>query len=151
MKKAFTLVELLFVMAIISILAGFAITNINESNRVALEVSMLSDARAAYNAQELYNSKYGAYANGAFCYSDDPDTSKTDINGKCTRTSNVAPFKDITLSVSKGNKMYVAALQCSATIIRPQILIRRDDINSQVYFNTCDSIVGKRVFEVIRQ
>jgi len=45
-KKGFTLVELLFVMAIISILAGFAIANLNDSTLVAEEASNKSMLRS---------------------------------------------------------------------------------------------------------
>lgn len=50
-KKGFTLVELLFVMAIIAILAGFAIANLKDSTRVATINSMKNDAKNAIAQQ----------------------------------------------------------------------------------------------------
>lgn len=53
-KKGFTLVELLFVMAIIAILAGFAIANLKDSTKVATEKSMQNDAKNAITIQQTY-------------------------------------------------------------------------------------------------
>jgi prepilin-type N-terminal cleavage/methylation domain-containing protein len=54
MKKGFTLVELLFVMAIISILAGFAIANLKNSTKVATENSVKNDLKNAISLQNTY-------------------------------------------------------------------------------------------------
>jgi len=61
-KKGFTLVELLFVMAIISILAGFAIANLNDSTRVAVITSMKNDARANITNHRIAYNKSGSLA-----------------------------------------------------------------------------------------
>lgn len=67
MRKGFTLVELLFVMAIIAILAGFAIANLKDSSKTAAINAMKNDARNAIAAQQAYFAENQTYdsANGA--------------------------------------------------------------------------------------
>jgi len=91
-KKGFTLVELLFVMAIISILAGFAIANLNDSTKVATLNSMKSDARNAMSAEQLLFSSTHSYQTLSCTEGVD------DNNGLCTSGA-------LKLSVSKGNRV----------------------------------------------
>jgi len=100
-KKGFTLVELLFVMAIISILAGFAIANLNDSTEVAILNSMKSDLRGAINAQQTIVSRTGAYADMS-CVEGVDDT-----NGMCTS----GEFK---VSISKGTGFRTRKINCTA-------------------------------------
>lgn len=62
MKKGFTLVELLFVMAIISILAGIGISQMSGSTDAALKVSAKSDLRTLINSYNLYYAENGERA-----------------------------------------------------------------------------------------
>jgi len=94
-KKGFTLVELLFVMAIISILAGFAIANLNDSTRVATVNSMKSDLRGAIIAQQTDFANSGTYT-ALTCDS----AAATTVNGLCTNGN-------VKTAVSKGNKISV--------------------------------------------
>jgi len=102
MKKGFTLVELLFVMAIISILAGFAIANLNDSTKVAVANSMKSDARGAIIAQQTEFANAQAYT-AISCGETGSDTKN---NGLCT-TGNVRT------AFSKGNTITVATKTCT--------------------------------------
>jgi len=99
-KKGFTLVELLFVMAIISILAGFAIANLNDSTEVAILTSMKSDARNAILAQQQFISKTGNYVK-INCKEGVDDT-----NGICEKTG----FKT---AISKGNNLSINTFNCT--------------------------------------
>lgn len=59
MKKGFTLVELLFVMAIISILAGIGISKFSDANDKALESSMTLEIKKEVTNQVDYYLKNG--------------------------------------------------------------------------------------------
>jgi len=98
-KKAFTLVELLFVMAIISILAGFAIANLNDSTRIALIASMKQDARTAINIQNQIHLDHNTYATLYGIVS-------PDANGIVTVTVNGTNYK---IPMSKGNKIAMSS------------------------------------------
>lgn len=63
LRKGFTLVELLFVMAIIAILAGFAIANLKDSSKTAAISAMKNDARTAIAIQQTYFAENQAYDN----------------------------------------------------------------------------------------
>jgi len=63
LRKGFTLVELLFVMAIIAILAGFAIANLKDSSKTASINGMKNDARAAIAIQQTYFAENQTYDN----------------------------------------------------------------------------------------
>ena len=67
LRKGFTLVELLFVMAIIAILAGFAIANLKDSSKTAAINGMKNDARNAIAIQQTYFADNQSYdsADGA--------------------------------------------------------------------------------------
>ncbi|KAB7889563.1 type IV pilin protein [Poseidonibacter ostreae] len=62
MKKGFTLVELLFVMAIISILAGIGISQMSGSTEAAYNTLMKGEVRTLVNLQSLYFAETGHYA-----------------------------------------------------------------------------------------
>lgn len=63
LRKGFTLVELLFVMAIIAILAGFAIANLKDSTKTASISAMKNDARTAIAIQQTYFAENQTYDN----------------------------------------------------------------------------------------
>ena len=63
LRKGFTLVELLFVMAIIAILAGFAIANLKDSPKTAAINAMKNDARTAIAIQQTYFAENQVYDN----------------------------------------------------------------------------------------
>jgi len=102
-KKGFTLVELLFVMAIISILAGFAIANLNDSTKVATVNSMKSDARGAIIAQQTEFANAQAYQ-ALTCAA--TGQSGTVNNGLCTDGS-------VRTAFSKGNTITVTTQTCT--------------------------------------
>lgn len=64
MRKAFTLVELLIVIAIIAILAAIAIPQFSKYKQRAYVAAMMSDAHNIIAAEEAYYSQYDKYATG---------------------------------------------------------------------------------------
>jgi prepilin-type N-terminal cleavage/methylation domain-containing protein len=60
-KRAFTLVELMIVLAIIAIIAAFAIPNLMKSRMSANETSAVGALRALMSAEATYMNRYGVY------------------------------------------------------------------------------------------
>ena len=60
-KKAFTLVELMIVLAIIAIIAAFAIPNLMKSRMSANETGAVGGLRTLMSAEETYMNRYGIY------------------------------------------------------------------------------------------
>ena len=97
-KKGFTLVELLFVMAIIAILAGFAIANLKDSTKVATQNSMKNDLK---NAISLEQTSFAANQ----AYLDATGTGNTEgILVGTDKDTNVMNF-----TISKGNSLTAVA------------------------------------------
>ncbi|MCK9372443.1 MAG: type II secretion system GspH family protein [Sulfuricurvum sp.] len=128
-KKGFTLVELLFVMAIIAILAGFAIANLKDSTRVATENSMKNDAKNAITQQQTYfagNQEYTdlAAANGAWIDAN---------NGMVTSTDGVK------FTVSKGNVIETTGnIDCGDSTVGFSVEITNATLpNATTSYNSC--------------
>lgn len=81
--RAFTLIELLMVIAIIGILASVLFANLNEGSAGARDAQRKADLRILQNAIELYKQKYKRYpegCNGANNWSGQ----KSSVTYKCT-------------------------------------------------------------------
>ncbi len=70
-RKGFTLVELMIVLAVIAIIAAFAIPNLMKSRMSANEASAIGSLRAVMSAQGTYINKYGTYGTLAALASED--------------------------------------------------------------------------------
>lgn len=80
-KQGFTLIEILVVVAIISILATVVLVGLGPTQQTARDARRLSDLREAQNALELFYYKCGFYpgtASGGVCA---PGSPGTDWNG----------------------------------------------------------------------
>lgn len=81
MEAGFSLLELLYVIAIITIVAGLAIPGLMSSKKAAYEAAAITYLRAWTDAQELYKLRTGTYADApgllvAAGYIEDPDPVK---------------------------------------------------------------------------
>jgi prepilin-type N-terminal cleavage/methylation domain-containing protein len=62
LRRGFSLIELLIVIAIILILAGIATTQVNKQLMSAHETAAISMVKTIHQAQLQYNSQFGRYA-----------------------------------------------------------------------------------------
>ena len=99
-KKGFTLVEVLFVMVILAILAGMATVYMKSSSTSATISSMKSDARNAISAAQSYYAENQEYPENLYC-----SYAATDGTGLC---SNIDPK----LTVSKNNVIKIKEETC---------------------------------------
>jgi len=67
MKKGFTLIEILIVVAIIAILASVVLIGLGPTQQSGRDARRLSDLHQSQNAIELYYQKCGFYPGGANC------------------------------------------------------------------------------------
>jgi len=102
-RQGFTLVELLFVMAVISIMAGFAIAKINNSTKAATLTSMKNDARNMQNSFTQYlSNKDNPSLRMQHC-----NEGIQDNNGQCDHTPGLK------VRVSKDNRIVFGTTTCS--------------------------------------
>ena len=67
MRKGFTLIEILIVVAIIAILASIVLVGLGPAQQSGRDARRLSDLHEVQNALELYYNKCGSYPGGATC------------------------------------------------------------------------------------
>jgi prepilin-type N-terminal cleavage/methylation domain-containing protein len=60
-KKAYTLIEMLMVVAIIGVLASSILIGLGSTRSKARDTRRLTDLKSTQTALELYYSKYGVY------------------------------------------------------------------------------------------
>jgi len=115
MRKAFTLVELLIVIAIIAILAAIAIPQFSKYKKRAYVAAMMSDAHNIIAAEEAYYAEHDNYTNPKNL----PDLKLTKNvsfvdDGTGTKTCNGMPGYYFTLKhTNLGDSKYVVFDSCS--------------------------------------
>lgn len=91
MKKGFTLIEILIVVAIIAILAGSILVGFGPAQRQGRDSRRIADLRQVQNALELYYSKCGYYPGTAQasspCGAFQPISSWSDLTSALTGSS----------------------------------------------------------------
>ena len=138
LRQGFTLVELLFVMAIIAILAGFAIANLKDSSKTATVNSLKNDARNAIAVEQTYFAENQAY-DTATC---DPTNV---VNGKCTGDDASGTGTPISLSVSKGNSLTVTNVDCGDGTLGFSLLVSNDQYTDIISYDSCNDGTIKHV------
>ena len=146
LRQGFTLVELLFVMAIIAILAGFAIANLGSSTHSATILSMKNDARNAISSEEAYFSQNQAF-DTADCSAYAPGDNAY-ATGQCAGDGLGGP--DIDVSVSKHNEVVLGVNHCTDGSQGFTVLVKNKQIENgsgkQITYNSCTG--GKLAFAV---
>jgi prepilin-type N-terminal cleavage/methylation domain-containing protein len=92
MKRGFTLIEILVVVAIISILASVVLVGLGPTQQSGRDARRLSDLREVQNALELYFSKCGYYPGPT-------------VSGSCGSTpwSQTSKWADLTAAITGSN------------------------------------------------
>ena len=80
MKKGFTLIEILIVVAIIAILASIVLIGLGPAQQSGRDARRLSDLHEIQNALELYYNKCGYYPGTANCASNADAASMAAVN-----------------------------------------------------------------------
>ncbi len=87
MRKGFTLIEILIVVAIIAILASIVLVGLGPTQQSGRDARRLSDLHEVQNALELYYNKCGFYPSGA-------------ANPDCPAAANLATYTDMSTALS---------------------------------------------------
>lgn len=131
-KKGFSMVELLFVMAVMAALAAIAIPSMSASTDSAKLTSMRSDVQ---NMIMLMQTKYIDTQDFSQVLSATTDFIDEDDNGLATNT-----LDDSTpVPISKGNSMTVSPITCDSGASGFIIDISNDTIPNTIEYDSCNS------------
>jgi prepilin-type N-terminal cleavage/methylation domain-containing protein len=131
MKKGFTLIEILIVIAIIAILASIVLVGLGPTQRAGRDARRVSDLRQVQNGLELYYNKCGYYPGAAApCTSYSANNTWSGMTGALTGSSigiNTMP-QDPTV----GHTYYYAASSAGNSYM---VAARLEDTGSGVFSN----------------
>lgn len=133
MKKGFTLIEILFALAIIGLLAGFAITKLKPATDKALLESMKNDAKNAILVQQILYSDIQAFDDAeGFAYFDS-------ASGKGNDKGILYGQNGTEFYLSKDNYLFTESYLCQDGSMGFEVQLQNDNANEFIYFDSCDN------------
>jgi len=134
-KRAFSLIELLFVMIILAALSGIAIPLMQSSEQAAIKSSMTSDLRNMVSLSQIDFIETHDYSTAAGTFIDTNNDGRAEelMNGK-------------NINISEGNKITIVNKDCDGNgddndgII---ITVENDKVPEDKVFNTCTQVIIK--------
>ncbi len=99
MRKGFTLIEILIVVAIIALLAGTVLVGFAPATRQGRDTKRIADLRQVQNSLELYYSKCGYYPGGAQA-----------ANATCVSFSQITTWDALSTALTSNNSIGVSRI-----------------------------------------
>lgn len=146
MKKGFTLIEILVVIAIIGILASIVLVGLGGFRARGQDARRIADIRQVQNALELYYNKCGAYPRSGTC----PESSGSDTSLSWDSLSTIlknagigitsiskdplSPSQEYYYGIAANNQTYVLGAK-----IDPNNSAMREDVDGTVFSIDCGS------------